>query len=304
MTIMTASLNAQEISSDFPFESRYLTVDTDKIHYIDVGSGDPILFLHGVPMSIYSWRNIIPHLSDSARCIAMDFMGFGGSDKPAIDYSFTDQLGYLTAFIDSLNLTNITLVMTDIGGIIGTNYAMNHPNKIKGLVMMETPLADAETFHKNGGMMQKMMFGMSRKPKMGRKMFMKRNMFLKMMGMLIKRKLTPIEKAHYNEPFTTEASRIALFAPPHSFPKKGKNAQPGDMGDFLNRNAAHLLQSDLPKLLLYAKPGMLTNKKVRKWAEEHLSNLEMVYVGKAKHLMEEDLPHEIGKAVRDWYLKL
>ena len=76
------------------------------------------------------------------------------------------------------------------------------------------------------------------------------------------------------------------------------------MADFLNRNASALTESDLPKLLLHAKPGMLTNKKVLKWADENLSNLHSQFLGKAKHLMEEDLPHEIGKAIREWYSKL
>ena len=302
MTLLTLSSPAQEISADFPFESQYLKIGDDKLHYVESGQGDPILFLHGVPMSAYSWRNIIPHLSDSARCIAIDFMGFGKSDKPDIDYSFSDQLHYLSTFIESKDLQNITLVMTDIGGIIGTNYAMSHPERIKGLVFMETPLSNARTFHKNGGMMQRMMFWMSRKPKMGYNMMVKKNMFIKMMPMLIKRKLSDEEKENYSAPFTTVASRKALFAPPHSFPKKGKNAQPGDMGDFLNRNAAQLQQSDIPKLLLYARPGMLTNKKVLAWADEHLSYLETQYVGKAKHLMEEDLPHEIGAAIRNWFV--
>lgn len=297
-------LFSQKISSDFPFQSHFQKVGNDRIHYIDEGKGDPILFLHGVPMSSYSWRNIIPHLSKTNRCIAIDFMGFGKSDKPDIDYSFEDQLKYLSAFIDSLQLENITLVMTDLGGIIGLNYALNHEGKIKNLVLMETPIGDARTFHKNGGMMQKMMFWMARKEKRANRMFVKKNMFLKMMPRLIKRKLTKEEKENYQAPFKIKASRKALVAPPHSFPKKGKNAKPNDMGDFMNKNAEWLKTTKLPKLLLHAKPGMLVNKKALKWANKNLSNLETKKLGKAKHLMEEDLPNEIGMAIKDWLLKL
>ncbi len=294
---------AQDITEKFKYESKFKKIGNDAIHYIDVGSGDPILFLHGIPMSSYSWRNIIPHLSDSTRCIAIDFMGFGKSDKPKIAYTFTNQLDYLTAFIEELNLANITLVMTDIGGIIGTSYAMNNPGKIKGLVFMESSLSDAQTFHKNGGFMQHMMFWMSRKPKMGYNKIVKKNLFLKMMPKLIKRKLTKYEKEYYRKPFTTVESRIPIYALAHSFPKKGKNAQQGDMAYFLNKNAVELQKSNIPKLLIYAKPGMLVNKKVLKWAKEKLINLETQYVGKAKHLMEEDLPHEIGSTIRNWYAK-
>ena len=295
----------QKPSADFPFTSHYQLVDgaksdSHRMHYIEEGEGDPVLFLHGVPMSVYSWRNVIPHVSANARCIAVDFMGFGKSDHPDISYSFDDQYRYLSAFIDSLDLQNITLVMTDIGGILGNAYAMNNPERVKGLVFMETPLSDAETFHKTGGMMQHMMFWMARKEKMGYRMFVKRNMFLKMMPMLIKRKLRKEEKSVYKAPFPTRESRIPLFVLPHAFPKKGRNAQPGDMADYLNKNAEKLKESSIPKLLLHAKPGMLVNKKVLKWAGENLPALEVVQVGKGKHLIEEDVPDAIGRAIRGW----
>lgn len=304
MIASTIAANAQSISPEFPFESKFIEVNGHKLHYIESGSGHPILFLHGVPMSAYSWRNIIPHLSDSAKCLAIDFMGFGKSDKPDIDYTFNEQYHYLEAFIDSLELKNITLVMTDIGGILGQKYARLHPENVKAMAFMETPLSDAKTFHKNGGMMQRMMFWMAAKNKMGHYMFVKKNMFIKMMPMLIKRKLTKQEKQAYAMPFPTRQSRIPLFVLPNSLPKNGRAAQDGDMADYLNKNAAWLITSNHPKLVVTAKPGMLMNKKVIEWAETHLIELQVVNAGKAKHLMEEDLPHEIGTALNSWYLSL
>ena len=73
------------------------------MHYVEQGNGDPVLFLHGIPMSAYSFRNIMPPVSGSARTIALDFMGFGQSAKPEIDYSFNDQLYYLEKFIEKLD---------------------------------------------------------------------------------------------------------------------------------------------------------------------------------------------------------
>ena len=304
MSLITSQGNSQDISTAFNFDSKYQEIEQNKIHYIESGKGDPILFLHGIPMSSYSWRNVIPHLSDTARCIALDFMGFGKSDKPAIGYTFDEQYRYLAAFIDSLELKNITLVMTDIGGILGQKYARLHPENIKGMVFMETNLSDAETFQKNGGMMQRMMFWMASKKKMGYNMFVKKNMFIKMMPKLIKRKLSKEEKEIYAAPFPTEESRLPLFVLAHSYPRKGKNAQAGDMADYLNQNAQWIVSSQHPKLLLVAKPGMLVNKKVLEWANNNLQHLQTEKVGKAKHLMEEDLPHEIGSAVRAWFLGL
>ena len=83
-------MTTQEISADFPYESNYIDIHGSKIHYIDEGSGDPILFLHGNPTSSYLWRNIIPHLTSVGRCIAPDLIGMGRSDKPDIEYFFFD----------------------------------------------------------------------------------------------------------------------------------------------------------------------------------------------------------------------
>ena len=295
---------AQSISSEFNYQSKFLAVNGHQLHFYEAGEGDPILFLHGMPMSAFSWRNVIPNLSDSARCIALDFMGFGKSDKPNIEYTFDDQYAYLEAFIDSLQLRNITLVMTDIGGILGQRYARSHSRNIKGMVFMETPISDAETFHKTGGMMQRMMFWMAGKDKLGYRMFVKKNMFIKMMPMLIKRNLNKQEKEMYAAPFKTEKSRTALFTMPNSFPKKGRNAIEGDMGDYLNKNTAWLLTSEHPKLIVTAKPGMLMTTKVMEWIQINLSNAKIENVGKAKHLMEEDLPLEIGQSIKKWYFKL
>jgi len=78
----------QKISVDLPYQSHYISVHGSKIHYIDKGEGDPILFLHGNPTSSYLWRNIIPHLTSLGRCIAPDLIGMGKSDKPDIEYRF------------------------------------------------------------------------------------------------------------------------------------------------------------------------------------------------------------------------
>ena len=105
----------QPISADFPFESRYVEVHGSKIHYVEEGSGDPVLFLHGQPTSSYLWRNVIPHLSPVARAIAMDNIGFGKSDKPDIEYRFVDHVKYVEGFIEALGLQNVTLSFTTGG---------------------------------------------------------------------------------------------------------------------------------------------------------------------------------------------
>jgi len=91
---------------------------------------------------------------------------------------------------------------------------------------------------------------------------------------------------------------------PNPFLRKGKNSQPNDMADFMNKNDIFIVNTDIPKLLLYAKPGMLVNKKALQYINTNISNIETKLVGKAKHLMEEDLPIEIGKSINTWYSQL
>ena len=76
-------MTTAEISAAFPFESKYVDVLGSSMHYVEEGSGDPIVFLHGQPTSSYLWRNVIPHVSDLGRCIAPDLIGFGKSWDPS-----------------------------------------------------------------------------------------------------------------------------------------------------------------------------------------------------------------------------
>ena len=130
----------QKISVDFPYQSHYIPVHGSKIHYIDKGEGDPILFLHGNPTSSYLWRNIIPHLTSLGRCIAPDLIGMGKSDKPDIEYRFFDHVKYIEGFVEQMELKKVALVIHDWGSGLGFHYAAAHENNVKGIAFMEAIL--------------------------------------------------------------------------------------------------------------------------------------------------------------------
>ena len=90
-----------EISSDFPYESQYIEILGSRMHYVEKGEGDPILFLHGQPTSSYLWRNIMPHVEQQGRVIAVDNIGFGKSDQPDLDYIFDDHYRHIEGFIEA-----------------------------------------------------------------------------------------------------------------------------------------------------------------------------------------------------------
>src|SRR6266498_3001957 len=106
------------ISSQFPYEKRYADILGRKMAYVEVGAGDPIVFLHGNPTSSYLWRNVIPRLEGEGRCLAPDLIGMGESGKPDIGYRFVDHARYLDAWFDALALSRVTLVVHDWGSAL------------------------------------------------------------------------------------------------------------------------------------------------------------------------------------------
>ena len=129
-------MTERAISAELPYESRFIDVAGSKIHYVEAGHGDPILFLHGNPTSCYLWRNVMPHLTPTARCLAMDLVGMGRSAKPDLEYRFVDHARYVDGFIDALGLEGVTLVIHDWGSALGFHYARRHESNVKGLAFM------------------------------------------------------------------------------------------------------------------------------------------------------------------------
>jgi len=124
---------------DYPFESRFLAVDGGQMHYIDEGKGEPVVFVHGTPSWSYEWRGLISGLKADHRCIAMDHIGFGLSEKPAAwGYKPEDHARNLDALLTRLDLRDITLVVHDFGGPIGLSYALAHPERVKRVVVINS----------------------------------------------------------------------------------------------------------------------------------------------------------------------
>jgi pimeloyl-ACP methyl ester carboxylesterase len=126
------------ISAEQRYEKKQVNVLGKTMSYVEEGSGDPIVFLHGNPTSSYLWRNVIPHVvSAGYRAIAPDLIGMGDSGKPTIGYTFGDHAAYLDAFIASAELTDLSLVVHDWGSGLGMRYARLNPDNVRALAFME-----------------------------------------------------------------------------------------------------------------------------------------------------------------------
>ena len=289
------------ISAAFPFESKYVEVLGSKMHYVDEGSGDPLLFLHGQPTSSYLWRNIIPHVSSLGRCIAPDLIGFGKSDKPDIEYRFFDHVRYVEGFIEALGLRNITLVIHDWGSGLGLHYAMRNESNIKGLAMMEPILMSIPSWEAFPEEMREVFQGF-RTPDVGWDMIVNQNMFVE--GILpnaIVRDLTEEELNVYRAPFADPADRKPVWRWPNEVPIAG---EPADVAEAVNEYGAKLQQSRLPKILFHGTPGAIMPPEMVEWSEANLPNLRTVDIGPGIHYLQEDNPHQIGAELAAWYQTL
>ena len=130
------------VSAAFPYKKQRRQVLGREMAYVEVGEGDPIVFLHGNPTSSYLWRNVIPHLQPLGRCIAPDLIGMGDSDKlpnsgPG-SYRFVEHRRYLDALLEALNVRErVTLVIHDWGSTLGFDWANRHRDAVKGIAYME-----------------------------------------------------------------------------------------------------------------------------------------------------------------------
>ncbi len=131
---------------EFPYEPRYVQLDDTRMHYVDEGEGETVLCLHGEPTWSFLYRKIIAGLSDRFRVVAPDFIGFGRSDKYGDRDRYTFQMHHdkMVAFLDALQLRDITLVCQDWGGLIGLRLAAELPDRFARLVIMNTGLPTGE----------------------------------------------------------------------------------------------------------------------------------------------------------------
>lgn len=288
----------EHISPDFPFVSNYVSVLGSKIHYIDEGQGEPILYLHGNPTWSYLWRNIIPHLSSFGRCIAPDLIGMGRSDKPDLEYRFVDHMHYIEGFIETLNLKNLTLVLHGWGSVIGFHYARRNEDNIRGLAFMESllfPFPSWEAFPEES----RQAFQRIRSADVGWDMIVNQNLFVEQFlpGGVV-RPLTAVEMDYYREPFIEPASRKPVWRFPNESPIGG---QPADVAEAVVAYNEWLQQTPLPKILFYTTPGDLTPASQVEWCVQHLDHLKTVNVGEGYHYVQEDHPHRIGVELARWY---
>ncbi|MDR3478693.1 MAG: haloalkane dehalogenase [Gammaproteobacteria bacterium] len=278
------------------YTSHYVDVYGSKMHYIEQGAGTPILFLHGMPTSSYLWRNIIPFLAPLGRCIAPDFIGMGKSDKPDIEYSIRDHIKYIEKFIETLNLKRLTIVMHDLGSVVGFDYAMRHESNCKGLVFYEAYLRPM-----NGDDVSLPLFeqiNSLQEQENAADLILNGAMFVdKVLPQGMMRPLTEEEMANYREPFLAEGAGKPLHTYLKEMPRLNSKTE---MDKVIAEYSQKLISSKLPKLMLFTVPGFVTTMATASWAKENIPNLEIVDIGEELHYAQESNPGLMGETISVW----
>lgn len=285
----------------FPPDKHRRQVLGRNMAYVEVGSGDPIVLLHGNPTSSYLWRNVIPHLQPLGRCIAPDLIGMGDSDKLPDSgrgtYRFVEHRRYLDALLEDLDVRErVTLVIHDWGSALGFDWANRHRDAVKGIAFMEAIVAPQGRDHWDSMGMREALEAI--RSDAGDDMVLKNNYFIEeILPNAILRELSDAEMAEYRRPFSEPGEgRRPTLTWPREIPIDG---EPADVSAIAADYADWLAASDIPKLFLKAEPGaILTNDRLVNLVRGWPALTEKTVAG--IHFIQEDSPDEIGRAVADW----
>ncbi|MAT62734.1 MAG: haloalkane dehalogenase [Dehalococcoidia bacterium] len=272
-----------------------------EMSYLEIGEGDPIVFLHGNPTSSYLWRNIIPHVSQMGRCIAPDLIGQGNSDKlddsGPDSYRYVEQRKYLFELLKQIGVeSNVTLVIHDWGSALGFDWAMQNPDSVKGVCYMEAivkPIESWDDWPENArGIFQGF------RSESGDEMVLEKNLFVEgVLPAAILRDLEEEEMNEYRRPFSEPGeSRRPTLTWPREIPIEGF---PEDVTEIVTNYAKFMAESAFPKLFINAEPGAILQGKQREFCRQWKNQTETTVAG--NHFIQEDSPDEIGSALSSWY---
>lgn len=287
---------SDDLSPRDPYDRRRMDVLDSTMAYVDTGSGSPIILLHGNPTSSYLWRNVIPHLESSGRCLAPDLIGMGESG-PAGDgrYRFVDHARYFDAWMDGLDLDEpVTFVLHDWGSGLGFHWARRHPSRVRGIAYMEAivkPMTWEEWPDDATDAFRAM------RSEEGEQMVLENNFFVEVVlpGSIL-RDLNEEEMDVYREPYRDPGeSRRPTLTWPREVPIDG---EPEDVREIVGQYAEWLSGSGVPKLFVNGDPGAILVGPQREFCRSWPNQKEVTVEG--VHFLQEDSPAAIGRAVADF----
>ena len=291
------------MADDERIQKKRATVLGRTLCYVEAGTGDPVVFLHGNPTSSYLWRKIIPHVGHLGRCIAPDLLGMGDSDK--LDesgpdaYGFAEHREHLDGLLEAIGIeSNAVFVVHDWGSALGFDWARRHPTAVQGLAYMEA-LVRPVTWDEWPQAARQVFQGF-RSPA-GEDMVLERNLFVeRVLPGSILRELSEEEMAEYRRPYLAAGEdRRPTLSWPRQIPIDG---EPADVVEIVEAYAAWLSTSDVPKLFINAEPGAILTGAQREFCRGWPNQEEITVTG--SHFIQEDSPDAIGEALAGFVERL
>ncbi len=271
----------------FPFTSKWFDSRVGKVHYIDEGIGDPILFLHGNPTWSFLYRGIVIRLKKKFRCIAVDYPGFGLSERPSVyDYTAAEHAGIVRDLVQHLDLQNLTVMGQDWGGPIGMRLALDELPRVRALVMGNTWFWPLDSWQGKA-----FAYVMSMAPMQSQ--ILNRNFFVEqLLPMGVKHPLPDEVMHHYREAMPTPSSRIGAAEFPIQL--TAASSWLATLEDQVKDRLANV-----PLLLTWGLHDLLF---ARPFMERFRETFRVVRVQRldAKHFIQEDAPKEIAEAIEDF----
>lgn len=277
-------------TNEYPFKHHYFNVNDTTMHYVDEGEGEVILFVHGTPSWSFEFRNVIKFLSKKYRCIALDHIGFGLSEKPAkYDYTVQNHTASLLKLITHLQLNQFTMLVHDFGGIIGLAAAEQIPEKIKGLVMLNTwcrSIQDEPEYKK-----MKMILGSPLMPLLYRYLnFSAKYILPAAFGE--RSRLTPEIHQHFLRPFSKASERNGTIAFAKSLLR--------DQDYYASIGKKLTILKDKPVLIIWGMKDEFITEKHLLWMQEQFPGSKVVRYDDAGHFVLEEKSVVAGPVIAEF----
>ena len=273
-----------------------------RMAHVEMGAGEPVLFLHGNPASSFLWRDVMGAMEAVGRLLAPDLIGMGDSDKlegPGPEsYRFVEHRRYLDAWIDAvIPEGEITLVIHDWGSALGFDWARRNPDRVRGIAYMEAivqPMSWEEWPERVRPIFQGL------RSEAGEAMVLEKNVFIeRILPGSILRELSEAEMAEYRRPFLEPGEdRRPTLTWPRQIPLGG---EPVDVVEIVGAYSEWLTECAGPKLFVNAEPGAILTGPMRDTARGFANQSEVTVRG--LHFIQEDSGAEIGERISEWIKK-
>lgn len=291
--------NSTDVSAEDPYPRETLSLDQTHLSYVDAGSGEAVVLLHGNPTSSYLWRNVIPHLEPRYRCLAPDLIGMGDSGRaPDGCYEFHDHAEYLDDWFEELGLMDesVHLVGHDWGAALGAHWGRRNPDAVASMTILE-PVIYPFRWSTWEATPEVQEFFRALRSEEGEAMILEENAFVEeVLPGAILRALSEEEMNRYRKPYRDSRERRGVTMTwGREVPIEG---EPADVQQTVEAFDEWLKSSSFPKLIVVTEPGLIMTGEILSFCRSLPGAQELVVPG--LHYVQEDSPHRLGRGIRDF----